>query len=201
MAGRWTPVLLTLLLTLLLLTGSASFSESAAAPPRMRPYSGIGVLFLPAASSESEQELVLYQEPGVMRLGRISGPIQTGYQWLFGKQSGRNPLIVMARKGNWLRVCYDDAGHEGWLDPGRHDTFQPWEPYLKRTVIHLLSGLRPQYYQLYHQPGQNLGGTLSPRQLLRVVSMDDDWVMVLTDQALIGWLRWRDEDGRLTIGL
>jgi hypothetical protein len=169
----------------------------------MRPYSGIGVLFLPLAASETDTEepLYLYQEPGVARIGAISASLQTGYKWLFGKQNGITPLIVMARKGNWLRVCYDDAGREAWLDPGRLGTFQPWDRYLKRTVIHLLAGLQPQYYQLYRQPGLAPGGVLTPRQQLRIVNLDDDWAMVLADQATIGWLRWRDEDGRLTISL
>lgn len=198
-AYRWKAFILALLVAVATIT----VSESSAATPRMRPYSGIGLLFLPITTSAAEQEepLYLYQEPGVARIGAISGSLQTGYQSLFEKQDGRSPLIVMARKGNWLRVCYDESGREAWLDPGRRATFQPWDPYLKRTVVHLLAGLRPQYYQLYSQPGQEPAGVLTPRQQLRIVNLDDDWAMVLADQATIGWLRWRDEDGRLTIGL
>lgn len=198
-AHCWNIILLVLLVAL----GTITVSECSAAPPRMRPYSGIGLLFLQVTVSAAEREepLYLYQEPGIARIGAFTNSMLTGYQWLFEKKSGTTPLIVMARKGNWLKVCYDDAGREAWLDPGRRSTFQPWDPYLKRTVIHLLAGLRPQYYQLYLQPGQDPGGILTPRQQLRIVNLDDDWAMVLADQATIGWLRWRDEDGRLTIEL
>ena len=201
MSGRCAAVILALLVGL---AGITRIADCAAVPPRMRPYSGIGVIVLPGTTSEQELEepLYLYQEPGISRIGALDSAVLTGNQWLLGGQDGDCLLIVMARKGSWLLVCYDDAGREGWIDPKRRGVFEPWEPYLKRNVSRMLTGLSARYYQMYRQPGLDPGTMLTPpHQLLRVLKIEDDWAMVLADQTTIGWLRWRDEDGRLTIGL
>jgi hypothetical protein len=43
--------------------------------------------------------------------------------------------------------------------------------------------------------------TLTTKQLFKVLRLENDWAMVLIDQNALGWLRWRDEDGRLLIGI
>jgi hypothetical protein len=42
---------------------------------------------------------------------------------------------------------------------------------------------------------------MTPKQAFRVVKVQRDWVMVLLDQNTLGWLRWRDDDGRLLISV
>jgi hypothetical protein len=42
---------------------------------------------------------------------------------------------------------------------------------------------------------------MTPTQLFRVVKLENDWAMVMSGQNSLGWLRWRDEDGRLLMGL
>lgn len=175
----------------------------AANPVKMRPYSGIGVAVLPGADSGQgvSPPLHLYREPGLIRLGTATAAALPGNEWIFGKQTDQILLIVMARKGNWLKVCYDDAGREAWINTLGKDYFQPWDLFLKSRFSRMLPGLRKQYYQLYQRPEQSPGLALTPKQPFRVLRLENDWVMVLPDQATIGWLRWRDEDGRLTIGL
>lgn len=175
---------------------------AAASPPKMRPYSGIGIFVLQVPDSEPgrAEPLHLYEEPGIFRRGEFDYTSTSANEWIFGAEKGRLPLIVMARKGNWLKVCYDDAGREAWIDPQRRGLFHPWDQYMKGEVSHLLPALRKQYYQLYRQPAGVQLSVLTPKQMFKVIKLENSWAMILSDQNTIGWLRWRDEDGRLLVG-
>ena len=188
---------------MLLLLVSSGQAYGAASPPKMRPYSGIGVVVLQASDSgfDRGEPLPLYEEPGIFRSGELQGATASGNEWVFGTQKNRAPLIVIARKGNWLKVCYDDAGREAWIDTQRRGTFQSWGQFLKGQMCHLLPGLRKQFYQMYQQPERNPLSVLTVKHLFKVLKLENDWVMVMTDQQTIGWLRWRDEDGRLLVGV
>lgn len=197
-----------MMLAILLLFMVPSLSHAAptaAKSQRMRPYAGIGVLQLtiqPAADQESPEPFLLYEEPAVSRLGDLN--LNSGrppFEWVFGASRGSVPLIVMARKGGWLRVTYDDAGREAWLAPGRRGLFLTWDFYLKRHTAHLLPGLQKKYYALFQQPGNGTLFSLTPKLSFRVLRLDNDWAMVMLDQKTLGWLRWRDEDGRLLLAL
>lgn len=182
------------LLVLLTCSGAA---YSASSPPKMRPYSGIGVLVLPLPALEPYH---LYEEPGIFRQGELNGAKTSGNEWIFGVPKKRTTLIVVARKNNWLKVCYDDAGREAWIDTQHRGTFQTWEQFMKGQVVRLLPGLRKPYYQMYRQPWGITSSTLTPKQPFKVLRLENDWIMVMPDQNTIGWLRWRDEDGRILTG-
>jgi hypothetical protein len=190
----------TLFLIILLLAVYTAFAAPSA-PPKMRPYSGIGMLMLPVAGNGLTDSLPLYEEPGLSRLGSLNPNRIPRYDWIFGAISSAAPLIVTGRKGPWLRVAYDDAGREAWLNPARPGAFQSWDFFLKDHVSRLLPGLQKKYYQLYEQPGRKVLAPLVPGQFLKVLRLENDWAMVLSDQNSLGWLRWRDDDGRLLIGV
>jgi len=175
-----------------------------ASAPKMRPYCGIGVLVLaiPPADDDTGESYPLYDEPAIARRGVLDMARVPPYEWIFGSHSTSRPLMVTARKGEWLRVAYDDAGREAWLNPRRPALFQPWEEFLKGQAGTLLPGLQKRYYQLFRQPGAGPLATLTPKQPFRVVKLEHDWALVAaTGQTMLGWLRWRDEDGRLLVGV
>lgn len=175
---------------------------SAASPPKLRPYSGIGIAVLqgPDSGPDRGKPLHLYEEPGIFRRGELNVAVTSGNDSVFGVQGNSIRLIVVARKGNWLRVCYDDAGREAWIDIQHRGIFQTWDQFLKGQVSRLLPGLSKKYYQLFRQPGRDPLSTLTPNKFFKALKLDNDWVMVMSDQNTVGWLRWRDEDGRLLVG-
>lgn len=193
-----TPRLVIILTLIVAVACSACF---AASPPRMRPYTGIGlVLFSQTDSSAQDLQLPLYEEPGLSRIGVLSSSRLPGNEWIFGTLTATPPLIVSARRGDWLRVYYDDAGREAWIEPQDKGRFLPWELFMKQQTGYLLPGLQPQYYRLQQKPDGKLLATLTPRQVVKLLKVDNGWGMVMSGQAQIGWLRWRDDDGRLLLG-
>ena len=188
-----------LILLVLCLAGSEGY---CAAPARMRPYTGIGLVVFSQGDNVQNQDfkVQLYEEPGLSRVGLLDSSNLSGNGWIFGQADRKPPLIVSARKGNWLRVFYDDAGREAWIEPQNRGRFQSWEEFLKLQAARMLPALQQQYYQLQQQPGGKLLATLTPKQMFRVLKIENSWSMVLTEQSQIGWLRWCDNDGRLTVG-
>lgn len=152
-------------------------------------------------AADRDFQLFLYEEPGLSRVGMLDSSILSGNEWIFGLQEGSLPLIVSARKGDWLRVYYDDAGREAWIEPQGKGRFQTWEQFLKLQTCRMLPGLKPHYYQFLQQPGGKLLTSLTSRQVFKVLKLENAWAMVLLDQVRIGWLRWRDDDGRVMVGL
>lgn len=190
------------ILLIILVTGMTCTAGFAATPPRMRPYTGIGLVVFSQSGSTPDRDLQisLYEEPGLSRVGVLNSSLLSGNEWIFGTPKGSTPLIVSARKGDWLRIYYDDAGREAWIDPQYKGHFLSWEQFLKLQSGRMLPGLQPQYYQLLQQPGGRQLALLTPKQLFKVLKLDNAWGMVLTDRYQIGWVRWRDDDGRLVIG-
>lgn len=170
--------------------------------PKMRPYTGIGVLIFPRTSpSENlDLEIQLYEEPGLYRISRLKNSRLSGNQWIFGIQGEEPPLIVSARKGDWLEVFYDDAGRKAWLKPHHKMRFISWEHFLKSQTCHILPGLKPHFYQLQKTPNGALLSTLTSKQIFKLLKLENEWGMVLTEKGELGWLKWRDTDSRLTLG-
>jgi len=93
------------------------------AAPKMRPYSGIGVLRLSALGPI--EPVPLYDDPGIGRCCKLEIQIVKDLNnWLFGVDQGIF-LLVTARKGRWLEIERDDAGRTGWIMPERFCWLQP----------------------------------------------------------------------------
>jgi SH3-like domain-containing protein len=150
--------------------------------------------------SVQESKLPLYEEPCLIRIGALDGSRLSGNEWIFDIQEGPYPLIVFARKGDWLRVVYDDSGRDAWIDPQNRGRFQAWEEFLRLQTGHLLPGLQPQYYLLQQEPGGQNVAKLTSKNVFKVLRVESVWCLVMIGQTQIGWLRWRDEDSRLLVG-
>lgn len=191
-------------LIMLLLAVPDAYAAPRMVSPRMRPYAGIGVLMFEQASgpeADMVAEVPLYAEPAINRIAVFNTSSAPRHEWIFGSNPGFVPLIVTDNKGDWLQVAYDDAGREAWLVTPRKSAFAEWQRFLKGRHVSLLPGLQKRYYQLYQQPGQRPVMPLPGRKSLKVIGISGDWAMVMSGQNSLHWLRWRDEDGRLLVGL
>ena len=168
------------------------------AAPKMRPYSGIGVLQL--SSVGVTDAIPLYDDPGIARCCKVeSATIKEMNSWLFG---GERPpsLLVINRKGDWLEVEHDDAGRTGWVMQARRWSYTPWEQYLKGKLALFLRNSPKKMIQVVPRPGAAEGAPLTPKQPMKIILAQGDWAYVLLDQNSAGWIRWRDNDGRLLVG-
>ncbi len=167
----------------------------------MRPYSGVGILQIPPRSSNLTVQL--YADPGLGRDGQLNpAAVRQLTGWLFGGDDDLY-LLVTAHKEGWLRVACDDSGKEAWLHPTRQWHFSPWARFLKGKMLHLLPNAPAWALQAYPQPVATRRGAtpLTATTMLKVIVAHDDWCYVLYNRTSSGWIRWRDPDGRLLIGL
>ncbi len=164
----------------------------------MRPYSGIGVLRLSALGPI--EPVPLYDDPGIGRCCKLEIQIVRDLNnWLFGVDQGIF-LLVTARKGRWLEIERDDAGRTGWIMPERRWIYQPWEQFLKGKMVVFLPNSPKKMIQVFPGIGANTGKPVSITQTMRIIQARGDWAYILLNQNSAGWIRWRDNDGRLLIG-
>jgi len=177
----------------------AATPASSLAAPKMRPYSGIGVLQL--SSTGLTDAIPLYDNPGISRCCKIEfTAFKELNSWLFG-QTETPYLLVTARKSDWLEIEYDDAGRTGWLLPERRWQYLSWDQFLKGRLVLFLRNSPKKQMQVVSRPGATAGISLTTKQPMKVILAQGDWAYVLLDQSSAGWIRWRDSDGRLLIGL
>ncbi len=166
-----------------------------------RPFTGCGVVVVRTLDPERRAaipSLPFYREPGVGRIAELSIHDIPGLSSVLDAPSGEFPLAVMAKKGSWLLIAYDDAGREGWVDMARWWDYITWEKFLKGRAASLLPGLKKGAYTLRAAPGEAAAqsGVLSASERLKIFDIVDDWVNVTAETGLKGWLPWRDGDGR-----
>lgn len=170
----------------------------------MRPYTGIGLLLLkinPGVESMAEP-LFLYEQPGIFRSAELNVGNVPPHDWIFGANSAIVPLFVMSRKGSWLEVVYDDAGREAWFNPDKRSIFKNWQHFLKGKTSHLLPGLQKRYYQLLLQsPKGTKAVAITPKERFKIIRIENARALVMLNPQTLGWLSWRDEDGRLLVGV
>ncbi len=176
----------------------------AAAPPPPRPDTGIGALLVRAAPGVTTPPLlVLYREPGIGRITEKSVTSCPSLAFILKTPAGEFPLVVTALKDGWMKVIYDDAGRAAWVEPSRRWPYLRWEEFLKGKQAALLRGLKKSYYVPRSGPDESAPEMepLTPERRLRILEVTGDRIRVLVDLTAIGWLRWRDEDGRFLITL
>jgi hypothetical protein len=85
----------------------------------------------------------------------------------------------------------------------RHSQFNPWQRYLAGREVRLLAGLKKEYYQLKSAPSITapVVKPLTRQTGIRAIEVSDSWLLVIADNSHSGWIRWRDDDGRLMVSL
>lgn len=193
----------TLLISLLL---TPLWLCTATGAQQLRPLSGSGLVIIRPLNPESPvapAPISFYRDPGVARITERPAAEIPSLSSILKMPAGEYPLAVMGKKGNWLRIAYDDAGREGWMEMARWWEYNTWEDFLKGRVVRFLPGLKKGDYTLRAGPSTTAtqAGALSAKEELRIIKVADDWVLVLTDSGLNGWLPWRDGNSRFQISI
>ncbi len=194
-----TRLLITVLLSLSLFIPPAAH---AAAKPR--PFAGSGILLIrppfPAEATEPVA-ITLYREPGVGRLTELSPGKLPNLGQVFQAAPGETAVAVLGKRGEWLRIAYDDAGREGWVRLQRQWQYADWETFLKGRVVRLFAGMKKGVYSLRREPSfaSHEVQRLSSSRKLRVIQLQEEWARVMIDLSTAGWIHWRDGDGRFLI--
>lgn len=145
----------------------------------------------------------LYREPGI---GRIADLDLTDIPTLAPVMKAAREVQLFAvtrRKGDWIRIVYDEAGREGWFLPPRQWSYQSWDRFLRGRELRPGAGLKKEYLKLHAAPSTSspVLESLDRERRLRVLDVSDGWALVLVDMSRSGWFRWQDEDGRFLVSV
>jgi len=175
----------------------------AQAAGKAHPFAGIGLLVIrpfPAERAGSSDTIPVYEDPGIKRVAELKAAALPGLLGGIGISFGNFATAAMDKKGEWVKIAYDDADREGWIRMKSFWEFIPWSDYLKGRQAVFLPGLRETDYKMraecsYSSPPL---ADLSPHGDFRVMEVDGDWMMVQNGR-FSGCIRWKDGDGRLMI--
>jgi hypothetical protein len=147
--------------------------------------------------------LPLYDEPGLRRIGTTRPAVLPRLSSVLAMPGSDLAVAVLQKKSDWLLIAYDDAGREGWIELQRSWQYVTWDNWLKGRVAQLLPGISKPYTQLYREPSASAAAydvSLQQKQM-RIIQSREDWIQVLANANVVGWLRWRDNDGRFLVQL
>lgn len=171
-----------------------------------RPVTGIGLLVIRPASIENtggNDFIAVYEDIGVKRIAEVKAMDLPGLIPTMGVSVGEYTTVVTDKKGEWLKIAYDDADREGWIEMKRSWEYLPWRDFLKDRHAALLPKLREADYML-HAECSDISEPIAnvPKHSdFQVIEVLGDWVKVRTVSAATGCLRWRGGDGRFMISL
>lgn len=171
-----------------------------------RPFAGTGLLVIRSFSpvtSATNDPVIVYEVPGIQRVAELKADDLRRFTGLPEICPDCLAVPVMGKKGTWLKIHYDDADREGWVQARRHWEYIPWEDFLTGRNAVFLPKLRDRNYLVRKEPYDNSSAltSLPPTREFRIAGLEGDWARVQVDKAAKGWIRWRGEDGRLTISV
>lgn len=168
-------------------------------PPEAHPFTGKGIVIIPAAPSSGE--LVLYELPGIRLVGTIRQNDLPSLVPFVKVKTTETALAVMSAREGWIRIALNAAGREAWVELKDGWIYRPWEHYLAGRTIRLVPGLKESMYRFHISPTDKVeqSGAATPGFPLRVQAINGDWAEVVTAGQAPGWLRWRDADGWLLV--
>lgn len=183
---------------LLMLLALVPLQGHAASPVKARTLSGVGVVRI--TESGAMNRVSLYREPGIGLLQTISLTALPSLR-LSGINLDRLYFPVIAKKRGWLKVVIDDSERTGWLEMQRGWQFSSWERFLENRQVTMLRGLRKDYYLLRKAAAITADslGSMEKSNSLVCREIDGEWAMLESAGGVSGWLRWRDENGRLLL--
>jgi hypothetical protein len=169
-----------------------------------RPFAGIGLLVIRPLTTESTDAgdlIPVYEDPAIKRVAELKATSLPGLFTAIRVSSGNYATVVMDKKGDWLKIAYDNADREGWIEMKKYWEYIPWRDFLKGRHAVLLPKLRGSDYKLRVECSDISEplADIPPLGDFQVIEVDGDWVKVRTGQSAEGCIRWRGGDGRFLI--
>lgn len=176
------------------------------APVKARPYAGNALLIIhPPAFREPDKPaaLIVYRDPEIGRIAELTCDALPLLSRVIALPIGEYPVAVLGKKGTWLKIAYDDAGREGWLEMARRWEYIPWDEFLPGRTARLLPGLKKGFYAVRQTPDEAAAEieVLPPEKAFRILEVMAGWVRVETGAASSGWLQWQDNGSRFLISV
>ncbi|GAB4293586.1 MAG: hypothetical protein Fur0034_00790 [Desulfuromonadia bacterium] len=168
-----------------------------AAPPPLRPLTGIGVLTREGGESPT---LTLYHHPGREQITQLSPSAIRHLNPVIPSRSETIILAVSRKEGEWYSIFFDDSEREGWVRLGTGWRFIPWDQFLVGRQGCFLPGT-PAPLVTLARPDAPGNTPLSRNDRFRIVHIHLDRAFVILSDGRSGWIRWRDREGRFTITL
>jgi hypothetical protein len=188
---------------LFILLTAVPLSLHAASPVKARSLSGSGLLLLGDGHGATPSRLVLYREPGLGRIAELDTTQLPPVAPAARTENGQRAAVVTAKKLDWYRIVYDGSERQGWLRGRPAYRYQRWGELLPGRNITVPAGLKKDFYLLRSEPDSAAPplDTIGRESRLTVLGVAGDWINVRQDVAVSGWLRWRDDNGRLLIAV
>lgn len=175
-------------------------AANASAAPVARPFTGIGLLFM-RTGPLVESAVSLYHRPGVGQIKTMPWTQLPSLGNVLKGDAEKAVATVADKRNQWVLITYDDAGRKGWVHVERSWRYISWEEYLKGRPIRLLPGLRREFYLIRREPSIEPQGESLAGQELRVVEVREDSCLIVSPSGTLGWVRWRDPDGRILVSV
>ena len=174
---------------------------AAASSVKARIPSGIGILLINKVPAGINTPIIIYKEPSLGRLAELEPGRLPSLSQSISSPDLSVPAIVTLKKSGWYRIIYDGGEREGWIEGRSGYQFIKWGELLRDRSVSLIGGLRKEFYILRRE------ATVSSEQIEPVekgklftsLRVNGDWMLLMTDTGAQGWLRWKDDNGRLVI--
>ncbi len=116
-------------------------------------------------------------------------------------QQAESRVLVTDATNSWVQVVCTQTASAAWIEVGKEYQFIPWKEFLKEKQVQLLPGLSKEQYAVYDAEEKQVLQQLTPRDQLLVENVVEQWLLVRSDKVVLGWLRWRDPNGVLLVGV
>jgi hypothetical protein len=117
------------------------------------------------------------------------------------KRSNSSTVVVLDKQENWLKVACNPNNEFAWIAMKEGWKYLAWKEYLKNKKIEMLPKLNPDNYNIYDAEEKSVLMTLKPKDSIEVFSVIENWALVKLNKTQIGWLRWKDNQGRILVAV
>jgi hypothetical protein len=123
------------------------------------------------------------------------------HQEVKNKEVVSAPVTVLDKQDNMLKVVCSAVGDTAWVEMQKEWRYLVWKDYLKSKKVKMLPDLKKDSYNVYDAEEKQVLYTLTPKDLVDVEHVVEQWLLLKTGTDQLGWLRWKDTKGTLLVSV